>query len=126
MIVTEKTDWTLVASTTLVVHHWEPSNLNKETIYWDKVKVDLIPNGSTVAVSNRNKKDFVNKYVDYIFNKSVDEVFGEFRRGFYKVLDKKIVSLFEAEELMEATCGNANYDWDLYEKVGGGKSEFPV
>ncbi|XP_042325645.1 E3 ISG15--protein ligase HERC5-like, partial [Sceloporus undulatus] len=86
------------------------------SIYWDRVKVDLIPNGSNIAVNNRNKKDFVSKYVDYIFNKSVNEVFGEFKRGFYKVLDSKIVGLFEAQELMEAVCGNANYDWDLYEK----------
>nr|XP_008109241.1 PREDICTED: probable E3 ubiquitin-protein ligase HERC6 [Anolis carolinensis] len=86
------------------------------SIFWDDVKVDLIPNGNSIAVNNSNKKDFVNKYVDYIFNISVNEVFGEFKRGFYKVLDKCIIDFFEPPELMELAIGNANYDWELYEK----------
>ncbi|ETE59098.1 putative E3 ubiquitin-protein ligase HERC6, partial [Ophiophagus hannah] len=62
------------------------------------------------------RRDFVDKYVDYIFNKSVDDVFSEFKRGFYKVLDEQLVGIFEPEQLMEVAIGNANYDWDLYEK----------
>ncbi|KAG8134391.1 hypothetical protein E2320_007524 [Naja naja] len=86
------------------------------SISWDSKDVDLIENGIMTAVNNANKKDFVDKYVDYIFNKSVDDVFSEFKRGFYKVLDEQLVGIFEPEQLMEVAIGNANYDWDLYEK----------
>ncbi|XP_062992156.1 uncharacterized protein LOC134405027 [Elgaria multicarinata webbii] len=86
------------------------------SIFWDDMEVELILNGRSITVNNKNKKDFVNRYVDYVFNKSVDEVFKEFRRGFYKVLDEPVVGFFEPQELMEAAIGNANYDWDLYEK----------
>ncbi|XP_032080220.1 probable E3 ubiquitin-protein ligase HERC6 [Thamnophis elegans] len=85
-------------------------------ISWDSMDVDLIENGILTAVNQANKKDYVDKYVDYIFNKSVDDVFSEFRRGFYKVLCEELVGIFEPEQLMEVTIGNANYDWDLYEK----------
>ncbi|XP_034296362.1 probable E3 ubiquitin-protein ligase HERC6 isoform X2 [Pantherophis guttatus] len=86
------------------------------SISWDSMDVDLIENGISTAVNNANKKDFVDKYVDYIFNKSVDDVFSEFRRGFYKVLDEQLVGIFEPEQLMEVAIGNANYDWDMYER----------
>ncbi|XP_015266273.1 PREDICTED: probable E3 ubiquitin-protein ligase HERC6 [Gekko japonicus] len=86
------------------------------SISWDNADVDLIPNGRSVAVNNANKKDFVSKYVDYIFNTSVEGVFEEFMRGFYKVLDKRVVGLFMPQELMDVAVGHANYDWDVYEK----------
>ncbi|XP_054846376.1 probable E3 ubiquitin-protein ligase HERC6 [Eublepharis macularius] len=85
-------------------------------ITWDNVNIDLIPDGSSIAVNAANRKDFVSKYVDYIFSKSVEGVFEEFKRGFYKVLDKRVVGFFEPQELMQVAIGDANYDWDVYEK----------
>ncbi|XP_067413265.1 probable E3 ubiquitin-protein ligase HERC6 [Emydura macquarii macquarii] len=85
-------------------------------VSWDNQEVDLIPDGSSIAVNNTNKKDFVNKYVDYIFNKSVEEVYEEFKRGFYKVLDREILRFFQPQELMEVAIGNTNYDWNAFEK----------
>ncbi|XP_077157032.1 putative E3 ubiquitin-protein ligase HERC6 [Paroedura picta] len=85
-------------------------------VSWDNTDVDLIPNGRSVAVNKANKKDFVSKYVDYIFNKSVEGVFEEFKRGFYKVLDRRVIDFFEPQELMDMAVGHANYDWDVYEK----------
>ncbi|XP_070614118.1 probable E3 ubiquitin-protein ligase HERC6 [Erythrolamprus reginae] len=85
-------------------------------ISWNGVDVDLVENGIETYVNKANRKDFVDKYVDYIFNKSVDDIFREFKRGFYKVLEKRIVDIFEPEELMEVAIGNDNYDWELFEK----------
>uniref|UniRef100_A0A8C8VK87 HECT and RLD domain containing E3 ubiquitin protein ligase family member 6 n=1 Tax=Pelusios castaneus TaxID=367368 RepID=A0A8C8VK87_9SAUR len=85
-------------------------------VSWDNNEVDLIPDGSSIAVNNANKKDFVNKYVDYVFNKSVEEVYEEFKRGFYKVLDREILRFFQPQELMEVAIGNTNYDWNTFEK----------
>lgn len=63
--------------------------------------------------------------MDYIFSKSVDDVFKEFRRGFFKVIDERVVvGFFEPEELMDIAIGNANYDWELFEKVGERSGEF--
>ncbi|XP_060103050.1 probable E3 ubiquitin-protein ligase HERC6 [Heteronotia binoei] len=86
------------------------------SVSWDNTDVDLIPNGRSVAVNNANKKDFVNKYVDYIFNKSVEGAFEEFKRGVYRVLDKRVVGFFEPQELMDVAIGLADYNWEVYEK----------
>ncbi|KAM6441453.1 putative E3 ubiquitin-protein ligase HERC6 [Liasis olivaceus] len=76
----------------------------------------LIWHSSHLTACEMLGKDFVDKYVDYIFNKSVEEVFREFKRGFYKVLDEQLVDIFEPEQLMEVAIGNASYDWHLYEE----------
>lgn len=62
--------------------------------------------------------------MDYIFNKSVDDVFSEFRRGFFKVLDEQVVGIFEPEQLINVAIGNANYNWDSYEEVSGWRDVF--
>ncbi|KAF7252818.1 E3 ISG15--protein ligase HERC5 [Varanus komodoensis] len=90
------------------------------SISWDNVVVDLIQNGSAITVNNKNKKKFVAKYVDYVFNTSVEEIFKEFRRGFYKVVGESIAGFFEPQELMDVMIGNTSYDWNAYEKVDRG------
>ncbi|XP_058403468.1 E3 ISG15--protein ligase HERC5-like isoform X2 [Diceros bicornis minor] len=86
------------------------------SIHWDQNDVDLIPNGISVLVDQTNKKDYVSKCVDYIFNTSVKAVYEEFQRGFYKVCDKEILRHFQPEELMTAIVGNTDYDWEQFEK----------
>uniref|UniRef100_A0A8C7C8T8 HECT and RLD domain containing E3 ubiquitin protein ligase family member 6 n=1 Tax=Neovison vison TaxID=452646 RepID=A0A8C7C8T8_NEOVI len=86
-------------------------------IHWDKKDVDLIPNGISVPVDQSNKKEYVSACIDYIFDISVEAVYEEFQRGFYKVCDKEIlVKLFQPEELMAAVVGNTDYDWKQFEE----------
>uniref|UniRef100_A0A8C1NTV8 Si:ch73-190m4.1 n=1 Tax=Cyprinus carpio TaxID=7962 RepID=A0A8C1NTV8_CYPCA len=59
------------------------------------------------------RTDFVDKYVDYILNKSVEEAFEEFKRGFFKACDRCMVEMFEPEELRGVLVGNEEYDWDI-------------
>ncbi|CAD7693216.1 unnamed protein product [Nyctereutes procyonoides] len=71
-------------------------------VHWDKNDVDLITsNGSGIIVDQTNKRDYVSKYVNYIFNISVKAVYEEFQRGFYKVCDKDIIEFFHPEELKD-------------------------
>ncbi|XP_037686168.1 E3 ISG15--protein ligase HERC5 isoform X2 [Choloepus didactylus] len=85
-------------------------------VHWDKNDVDLIPNGSHIIVNQTNKRDYVSKCVDYVFNISVKTVYDEFQRGFYKVCDKEIIELFHPEELKEVIIGSTDYDWEAFEK----------
>nr|KAF6500344.1 HECT and RLD domain containing E3 ubiquitin protein ligase 5 [Molossus molossus] len=86
------------------------------SLCWDQNDVDLIPNGIDILVDQTNKKDYVSKCVDYIFNTSVKTVYEEFQRGFYQVCDKEILRLFHPKELMTAIVGNTDYDWKQFEK----------
>ncbi|XP_048669557.1 E3 ISG15--protein ligase HERC5 isoform X3 [Marmota marmota marmota] len=85
-------------------------------LHWDRNDVQLIPNGSCIVVDQTNKRDYVSKCVDYIFNISVKTVYKEFQRGFYKVCDKEIIEIFHPEELKDVIVGNTDYDWETFEK----------
>ncbi|XP_055153000.1 E3 ISG15--protein ligase HERC5 isoform X2 [Symphalangus syndactylus] len=85
-------------------------------VHWDRNDTNLIPNGSSIIVNQTNKRDYVSKYIDYIFNDSVKAVYEEFRRGFYKMCDEDIIKLFHPEELKDVIVGNTDYDWKTFEK----------
>lgn len=55
--------------------------------------------------------------MDYILNKSVEEVFEEFKRGFFNACHRHLVEMFEPEELRGVLVGNEEYDWDILKQV---------
>ncbi|XP_063102741.1 E3 ISG15--protein ligase HERC5 [Cavia porcellus] len=85
-------------------------------ITWDQNDVHLIPDGISIPVDQTNKKDYVAKCVDYIFNTSIKAVYEEFHKGFYRVFDQERIKCFRPEELMTAVIGSTNYDWEHFEK----------
>uniref|UniRef100_A0A2K6KFN3 HECT and RLD domain containing E3 ubiquitin protein ligase 5 n=1 Tax=Rhinopithecus bieti TaxID=61621 RepID=A0A2K6KFN3_RHIBE len=85
-------------------------------VHWDRNDTNLIPNGSSIIVNQTNKRDYVSKYIDYIFNDSVKAVYEEFRRGFYKICDEDIIKLFHPEELKDVIVGHTDYDWKTFER----------
>ncbi|KAF5898054.1 putative E3 ubiquitin-protein ligase HERC4, partial [Clarias magur] len=84
------------------------------TIVWDNVEVELDSDKPGKDVTSTNKNLFVELYVDYVLNKSVERVFNEFKRGFYKVCDRKLVHFFQPEELRAVMLGSEEYDWDTF------------
>ena len=48
--------------------------------------VDLKENGGDVNVTNANREEYVNLYVEYLIHTSVQPQFEAFHRGFKKVL----------------------------------------
>ena len=69
-----------------------------------------------------SRQEFVDAYVDYIFNKSVASLFDAFHAGFHKVCGGKVLQLFQPNELQAMVIGNTNYDWKELEKVRENKS----
>ncbi|XP_038648655.1 probable E3 ubiquitin-protein ligase HERC3 [Scyliorhinus canicula] len=72
---------------------------------------ELIPGGKRLPVRKDNRKEFVQAYVDYIFNNSVQELFSAFSSGFLKVCGGKVLQLFQPSELMAMVVGNTSYNW---------------
>ncbi|CAL8337221.1 unnamed protein product [Boreogadus saida] len=58
-------------------------------------------------------KEFVDTYIDYAFNKSVEKVFEEFKRGFFKVCSRDGVEFFQPEELRGVMVGQEFTDWNV-------------
>ncbi|XP_054892427.1 probable E3 ubiquitin-protein ligase HERC4 [Poeciliopsis prolifica] len=80
-------------------------------INWDERNVDLDPSNPGKLVTNQNKKEFVDAYVNYAFNQSVEGMFQEFKHGFFLVCDQQLVKLFRPEELQGVLVGGDVYNW---------------
>uniref|UniRef100_A0A672ZW74 HECT domain-containing protein n=1 Tax=Sphaeramia orbicularis TaxID=375764 RepID=A0A672ZW74_9TELE len=80
---------------------------------------ELVPNGEDINVNKSNRQDFVNAYVDYVFNTSVAPLFECFYAGFHKVCGGKVLELFQPNELQAMVIGNTSYDWAELEKYKG-------
>jgi E3 ubiquitin-protein ligase HERC4 len=85
-------------------------------VYGEVKTIELIPNGSQINVTQQNKQQFVDVYVDYIFNASVKEQFDAFNHGFHRVCGGRVLDLFQPQELQAMVVGNENYDWQELEK----------
>jgi len=65
-----------------------------------KREIELKPGGNSIMVNQKNKQEFVDLYVDYIFNKSCEKQFQAFSSGFRRVINSKPLELFYPDELM--------------------------
>ncbi|XP_046455571.1 probable E3 ubiquitin-protein ligase HERC4 isoform X2 [Daphnia pulex] len=72
---------------------------------------ELKPGGANILVTQKNKQEYVDLYVDFILNKSIAKHFDAFNRGFHKVCGGRVLRLFQSHELMDLVVGNENYDW---------------
>lgn len=78
---------------------------------------DLVPGGATVRVTNANKAEFVEKYLDWFFHKSVAPQFDPFFRGFQAVMNSRVVKMFNGFELNLAIFGKEDLDFDQLKKT---------
>ena len=84
---------------------------------WDVLKShELIPNGKNIKLVNSNKRLFVEKYLDWFFNKSIEKQFKSFSQGFFKVLGNSLIYLFSADDLMMTVCGRTDLNFEELKK----------
>jgi len=84
--------------------------------FGEKICIELKPVGSDIIISQQNKEEYINLYLDWKFNKSIEKFFNPFLNGFYKVADKTIFEIIESDELELIICGTQNLDFkDLEE-----------
>lgn len=62
-------------------------------------KVLLCPNGDRRAVTNANRRDYVDLYARYLLDTAVARQFEPFKRGFFTVCGGNALSLFRPEEI---------------------------
>ncbi|XP_016153364.1 PREDICTED: probable E3 ubiquitin-protein ligase HERC3 [Ficedula albicollis] len=78
--------------------------------------VELKENGANIPVTKDNRKEYVDLYVNYIFNKSVQKPFGDFMQGFLRGCPARNWKMFFPEELQVLLQGDTTFDWHLLEK----------
>eukprot|EP00753_Platysulcus_tardus_P015873 PLAT5322.5.p1 GENE.PLAT5322.5~~PLAT5322.5.p1 ORF type:complete len:971 (+),score=475.03 PLAT5322.5:331-3243(+) len=74
--------------------------------------IELLPGGADIAVTNRNRQQFVDAYVAFKLESSIDRQFSAFKRGFMKVVSGDAFQLFHPAELELLICGSDELDME--------------
>ncbi|KAK9686107.1 hypothetical protein K7432_015271 [Basidiobolus ranarum] len=77
----------------------------------------LIPDGANRPVTNSNRDEYVQLYIDHVANKYVTKQFAALRDGFLRVCGGTAMSMLRPEELELLLCGNSEFN--LSELEGG-------
>ncbi|XP_022087391.1 probable E3 ubiquitin-protein ligase HERC4 [Acanthaster planci] len=86
--------------------------------------VELKPGGADLSVTMENRQDYVDSYVDFVLNTSVEQQYRFFSEGFLHVIGGRVFNLFHPQELMDMVIGDEHYDWDEFEKNVSYKGEY--
>eukprot|EP00803_Ostreobium_quekettii_P007034 evm.model.scf_2582.1 EVM.evm.TU.scf_2582.1 scf_2582:2859-15247(+) len=92
--------------------------------------IPLKPNGEDEMVTEENRREYTDLYVDYVLNKAVHNHFEAFSKGFRTICGGPAIHLFNAQELERLVCGNPFLDFEALERnaryEGGFKVESPA
>ncbi|XP_077992332.1 putative E3 ubiquitin-protein ligase HECTD2 [Glandiceps talaboti] len=77
----------------------------------------LKPNGDQIPVTNKNRKEYVDLYVNYLLNDSIYHQFAAFYHGFHSVCASNALIMLRPEEVEILVCGNPNLNLEELEKV---------
>ncbi|CAM6124002.1 unnamed protein product [Calypogeia fissa] len=86
--------------------------------YFGEIRThELEPRGAEIMVTNENRRRYVDLYVKYLLEDSIDKQFKAFLSGFMLVCAGPALSLFRHEELELLICGLPHFDFDALERV---------
>ena len=74
------------------------------------LEVELIENGKNITVSNSNKRDYVEKLCFFKLYSEIQRQVDNFLEGFYELIPKDLVSIFNYKELELLISGLPNFD----------------
>lgn len=74
------------------------------------VEKELKNGGKNLGVTERNKKEYIDKMVKWRLERGVSDQTESLVKGFYEVIDPRLVSVFDARELELVIAGTADID----------------
>ncbi|XP_015194984.1 probable E3 ubiquitin-protein ligase HECTD2 [Lepisosteus oculatus] len=78
---------------------------------------NLRPGGDKIPVTNQNRKEYVQLYIDFLLNKSIYNQFAAFYYGFHSVCASNALMLLRPEEVEMLVCGSPDLDMSALQKV---------
>ncbi|XP_049863233.1 uncharacterized protein LOC126356312 isoform X5 [Schistocerca gregaria] len=81
-----------------------------EEVFGQVVERELKPGGRNIIVTEKNKKEYLERIVRWRLERGVAEQTESLVRGFYEVVDPRLVSVFDARELELVIAGTAEID----------------
>ncbi len=83
-------------------------------MFGERRRIELKPGGASIMVNQKNKQEFVDLYIDFIFNKSCEKQFKAFSAGFRRVINSKPLELFYPDELMSFVVSTIRKCFNLF------------
>merc|ERR1719507_279972 len=94
----------------------QPFMISYKDLFGTTVTEELKNDGANILVSQTNKREYVDLYADFLLNKSVEQQFLAFQRGFDLVTSESPVHmLFSPRELEMLICGEKEFDFNELE-----------
>uniref|UniRef100_A0A4W5K6Z7 HECT-type E3 ubiquitin transferase n=1 Tax=Hucho hucho TaxID=62062 RepID=A0A4W5K6Z7_9TELE len=81
-----------------------------EEVFGQITERELKPAGAGIPVSEKNKKEYIERMVKWRIERGVAQQTESLVRGFYEVVDVRLVSVFDARELELVIAGTAEID----------------
>ncbi|XP_044734681.1 E3 ubiquitin-protein ligase HECW2 isoform X2 [Chrysoperla carnea] len=81
-----------------------------EELFGQVLERELKPGGRNMPVTEKNKKEYLERVVRWRLERGVAEQTESLVRGFYEVVDPRLVSVFDARELELVIAGTAEID----------------
>ena len=76
----------------------------------EMVAIDLKPGGADIAVTEENKKEYVELVVEYLMSKRVKDQFNAFISGFSELIPQDLINMFDERELELLISGMSEID----------------
>ncbi|XP_032582305.1 E3 ubiquitin-protein ligase HECW2 isoform X1 [Drosophila sechellia] len=81
-----------------------------EELLGSVVDRELKPGGKNIIINEKNKKEYLERMIKWRLERGVQEQTESLVRGFYEVIDSRLVSVFDARELELVIAGTAEID----------------
>ncbi|XP_073486651.1 E3 ubiquitin-protein ligase HECW1 isoform X3 [Aquarana catesbeiana] len=81
-----------------------------EEVFGQVTERELKSGGTNIQVTEKNKKEYIEKMVKWRVERGVVQQTEALVRGFYEVVDSRLVSVFDARELELVIAGTAEID----------------
>ncbi|XP_071812408.1 E3 ubiquitin-protein ligase HECW2-like isoform X3 [Apostichopus japonicus] len=81
-----------------------------EEVFGQIMERELKPNGKNIPVTEKNKKEYIQKMVKFRIERGVSEQSEALVKGVYEVIDPRMLSVFDARELELVIAGTAEID----------------
>jgi ubiquitin-protein ligase E3 A len=81
-----------------------------------RLEIELVPGGAQTVVTSANLEDYIEAYVDWYANRSIEVPFVSFESGIKRLFSYVDLALFAADELDVLVSGEEVLDWDLLQQ----------
>lgn len=81
-------------------------------IFGETITEELKPGGKEIYVTKENREEFIDLYIEFLFEKQCAVQIQAFRKGFFKLFDEDMLkNLYSPEELEQFVCGSKVLDF---------------